>query len=352
LILEESRRIYFYVIMQRSCKSEIFHVCLHVKTKGKKGYTVSTKKSSQTTASQPVVIANPLYDTVFKYLMENERVAKFFISTLLDETVLSVDFKSPTTSSQRLVKTKLTVRILQLDFVATIQTSTGEHKKVLVELQKSNHQADIARFREYLSSQYRSQEVVNGKRETLPITTIYILGFNLPEIKTACIKVEREYKDLINRVSLTEKSSFVEKLTHDSYVVQVKRITKRYRTRLDKLLSIFEQDNFLDQDEKYKAYLHPADNDIGLKEARDRLAYCASDAKMRRRIENEYRVMLTLNDFVGMKDRLLEEKEQIIEKQGKALEEKEKILEEKEAALEEKNKKIEVLEKKLEQLKR
>lgn len=30
-----------------------------------------------------MVIANPIYDVVFKRMMENERVAKFFIGTLL-----------------------------------------------------------------------------------------------------------------------------------------------------------------------------------------------------------------------------------------------------------------------------
>ena len=29
-----------------------------------------------------MVIANPIYDVVFKRLMENERVAKFFISSM------------------------------------------------------------------------------------------------------------------------------------------------------------------------------------------------------------------------------------------------------------------------------
>jgi len=37
-----------------------------------------------------MLIANPIYDTVFKHLLENEKVAKFFISTLLGKTVYSL----------------------------------------------------------------------------------------------------------------------------------------------------------------------------------------------------------------------------------------------------------------------
>jgi len=40
-----------------------------------------------------MIIANPIYDVVFKRLMENERVAKFFIGTMLDEEVISVSLR-------------------------------------------------------------------------------------------------------------------------------------------------------------------------------------------------------------------------------------------------------------------
>jgi hypothetical protein len=33
-----------------------------------------------------------MYDVVFERLMENERVAKFFIGTLLDQTIEKLDF--------------------------------------------------------------------------------------------------------------------------------------------------------------------------------------------------------------------------------------------------------------------
>lgn len=40
-----------------------------------------------------VNIANPIYDSVFKYLMEDERIAKTLISALLKKEVVDVDMR-------------------------------------------------------------------------------------------------------------------------------------------------------------------------------------------------------------------------------------------------------------------
>ena len=40
-----------------------------------------------------VSIANPIYDSVFKYLMEDERIAKTLISALLKKEVVEVDMR-------------------------------------------------------------------------------------------------------------------------------------------------------------------------------------------------------------------------------------------------------------------
>ena len=37
-----------------------------------------------------VFIANPIYDTEFKHLMENNRIARFFVETILDQPVESI----------------------------------------------------------------------------------------------------------------------------------------------------------------------------------------------------------------------------------------------------------------------
>ena len=247
-----------------------------------------------------MVIANPIYDVVFKRLMEDNRIAKFFIGTLLEQTIESVEVKPQEfTYTDELAG----LAVFRLDFLATIKTETGELKKVLIEIQKAKNQIDLMRFRNYLGEQYKKEDVVNdergiAQRTALPITTIYILGFPLPEIKVACIKVERNYRDLISKKIIDTKSDFVEKLTHDSFIVQVGRITNRYQTRLDKLLSVFEQTNFLDDTKITKEFKHDADIEE-VKIITDILHYSGTDPVEKKKLETEQEAWRTVDALTG-----------------------------------------------------
>lgn len=275
-----------------------------------------------------MIIANPIYDVVFKRLMENEKVAKFFISTLLEQTVEAIEIKPQEfTYTNELAG----IAVFRLDFIATIKNDSGEYKKVLIEIQKAKNPIDLMRFRNYLAEQYKKEDKINNENAILPITTIYILGFTLPEIETPCIKVERNYKDLINKTILLKKSEFVEKLTHDSFVVQVERITDRYQTKLDKLLSVFEQRNFTDNREITKNFAHEPDIDE-LKTITDILHYVGTDPEERKQIEIEQEAWRTINAMFEEKERKyqqeLEEQRQELEEQKQALHEKDKLIEE------------------------
>ncbi len=297
-----------------------------------------------------MIIANPIYDVVFKRMLENERVAKFFIGTLLEQTVLAVEVR-PQEFTHFNEQNFLTV--FRLDFIATIVTEIGETKKILIEIQKAQKVIDLMRFRNYLGEQYRKEEVVNGKSMPLPITTIYILGSILPEIETPCLKVERNYKDLIHKTTLHTKSDFVEKLTHDSFIVQVRRVTGRYQTRLDKLLSVFEQTNFVDEKKLVKEYTHEPDLEE-LKLITDILHFSGTDPEEKKKIENEQEAWRTINvqlenlqQALTEKERALSEKDQALNEKDQALSEKDQALSEKDQALSEKDKYIEELLKKL-----
>ncbi len=302
-----------------------------------------------------MIIANPIYDVVFKRLMENEKVAKFFIGTLLEQTIETIEVKPQEFTFikdlnqddpevikyiKEKVQERLSIHVYRLDFIATLKTETGEYKKVLIEIQKAKNPIDLMRFRNYLGEQYKKQDKINNENMVLPITTIYILGFNLPEIETPCIKVERNYKDLINKVTLDQKSDFVEKLTHDSYVVQVDRITDRYQTRLDKLLSVFEQRHFTDDKEITKHFAHDPDIDE-LKMMTDILRHAGADPKQRKEIEVEQEGWRTIEAMFEEARREVKEAKQQQEKQQekyeKELAEKNKVLTEKDQALTEKD---------------
>jgi len=305
-----------------------------------------------------MVIANPIYDIVFKRLMENDRVAKFFIGTLLEENIEAVevkpqeftyvkDVKKSSLEKKRFInqqiKEQLSINFFRLDFIATILTETGVRKKVLIEIQKVRNNIDLMRFRNYLGEQYKREDMINNEKHILPITTIYILGFNLPEIETACIKVDRNYKDLIAKKIINRKCDFVERLTHDCFIVQVNRITERYQTSLDKILSIFEQSNFLDGGKIIKDFKHEIENE-NLKMVTDILHHTGVDPEQKKLIEIEQEAWRSINA-------LLEDQERgyikaIVEKDI-ALGEKDKTIGEKDVALGEKDKELDQMAKEL-----
>lgn len=279
-----------------------------------------------------MVIANPIYDVVFKRLMEDNRIAKFFIGTLLEQIIESIEVKP-----QEFTYTDefAGLAVFRLDFVATIRTDTGELKKVLIEIQKAKNQIDLMRFRNYLGEQYKKEDIINENKVILPITTIYILGFKLPEINTSCIKVERNYRDLVNKKIIDTKSDFVEKLTHDSYIVQVERITDRYLTRLDKLLSVFEQTNFIDSSKITKEFNHDTD----IEEVRiitDILHYSGTNPVEKKKIETEQEAWRTVDALTGdlreKSERLIQE----LNENKKEMNEMRKELEDLKRKLEEK----------------
>jgi hypothetical protein len=290
-----------------------------------------------------MIIANPIYDTVFKKMMENERVAKFFIGTLMEQQIESVEVKPQEfTYSDELAG----LAVFRLDFIATIKTETGEYKKILIEIQKAKNQIDLMRFRRYLGEQYKKEDKVKNENLALPITTIYILGFTLPEINSACIKVERNYKDLINKKIIDKKSDFVEKLTHDAFIVQVDRITDRYQTSLDKLLSVFEQNNFVDDNKIVKQFTHSADSE-DIKILTDILHHSGTNPEERKQIEIEQEAWRSVNAMFEENNKELLKKlsdsEKELNEKNKVLVEKDKVLEEKDKALDEQAKLIEEL---------
>ena len=279
-----------------------------------------------------MLIANPIYDVVFKRLMENEKVAKFFIGTLLGETIEEIEIKpqeytyqgefdleNPTELAilEERIRKRHSIWVYRLDFIATIKLETGELKKILIEIQKAKNQIDLIRFRNYLAEQYKKEDVVNSKKVVLPITTIYILGFLLPEIDSPCLKVQRNYIDLVNNKIIDKKSDFVEKLTHDCFIVQVDRITNSYSTKLEKLLSIFEQKHFLDDKKITKEFSHDRDME-DIKITTDILHFAGTDTEARKKIENEQEALRTINamfdetknellDVINQKDKEIEE---------------------------------------------
>ena len=187
-----------------------------------------------------MIIANPIYDVVFKYLLEDADIARDLLSTILGEELVYLEFKPQETSTE----SSEGIKILRLDFKATIKKKDGTLFKVLIELQKSKQVFDVMRFRRYLGDNYRKEDQLVEKDglavfRPLPIITIYFLGFLLNNVPSGVIKVKRDYVDVVTEEILGVKDDFVELLTHDSYMIQVGRLPKESRGKLDRVMQIF-----------------------------------------------------------------------------------------------------------------
>jgi hypothetical protein len=193
-----------------------------------------------------VHIANPIYDVVFKYLLDDEKVARLLLSALLGKEVLELEFR-PTEVHHEAARpddgTQLLV--LRLDFAATVRLEDGSLKLVLIEIQKARSAWDVQRFRRYLGSNYANPENVYlnpaGKKLALPIVTIYFLGEGLECVDVPVLKINRHYLDVATGAEVRITDPFVEALTHDSIVVQINRLKNRRRTELERLLEVFDQ---------------------------------------------------------------------------------------------------------------
>ncbi|MDR1558056.1 MAG: hypothetical protein LBS88_13655 [Tannerellaceae bacterium] len=287
---------------------------------------------------KPFIIANPIYDTVFKRLMENQRIAKFFLSTILDEQVEDITVL-PQEFTYKLDETKVSDKagekgkkggieyyaIFRLDFMATVRDSGGSPRRILIELQKSWDTVDVMRFRRYLGEQYKRVDKIDGKETILPITTIYILGKNLAGTDCPCVRAGRTYTDMLNNTTIRAKSEFIENLTHDSYVIQAGRITDvRYTTNLGKLLSIFEQRYFIAEDSGARKEYPYQPDDENMKLITDVLYEMGADPRKRKEIEDEEEALRVYNLQFGNLIESIKEKDKTIEENKKTIEEKDK----------------------------
>ena len=129
-----------------------------------------------------LTVANPIYDIVFKYLMEDERIAKTILSALLKKVVVNVAMRRNEYSNIG----RNGLSIFRIDFGATIREADGSQHLILIELQKTWAETETLRFRQYLGAQYANTENMLPKSEGgygIPIVTVYLLGHRVGDIE-------------------------------------------------------------------------------------------------------------------------------------------------------------------------
>ena len=281
-------------------------------------------------------IANPIYDVVFKYLMSDGKIARLLIGAIIEEEILELHF-NPQEYSTTIESPSLTV--YRLDFCATIKTENGS-KQILIEIQKAKFATDIMRFRKYLGDHYAQKD-----NNALPIISIYFLGYSL-NIEAPLIQVKRHYYDVIgDHKEIHQKSKFIESLTHNSYIIQIPHLSLRFKTDIEILLSVFDQQTITADHHilNVKEELFPEKYRYLIR----RLQKAAAEPELRKTMDIEDEILEELQDKERLIARLrsknteqetaLQEKERALKEKERALKEKERALKEKERALKEKD---------------
>lgn len=239
-----------------------------------------------------VNIANPIYDSVFKYLMEDERIARTLISALLKKEVLDVDMRR----NEYTNGSRDNISMFRIDFGARVKEDDGSTKLILIELQKTWLETEPLRFRQYLGAQYANPENIlkdcENEGSGIPMVAVYLLGHKVGDIEEPVLYVSHKAFDYDgNRVSKGIPDPFVESLTHDSIIVQIPRLRGHVNNRLDEVLSFFDQS----MKNKYNHQVllideNKYDGDTEMMHILHRLLTAASDTKLRQdmNVEDEF----------------------------------------------------------------
>ena len=288
-----------------------------------------------------MIVANPIYDIVFKYLMEDERIARTILSALLKKNVVEVHTRRNEYTDQQ----RDNLSIFRIDFGATIRNADGTEQLILIEVQKTWVETETLRFRQYLGAQYANKGniVGHGRQEhALPMVAVYLLGHKVGDIEEPVIYVNHSVCDYYEHpVEKGIPDPFVDSLTHNSIIVQIPRLHGRINNKLDKVLSIFNQTHAdrnnmqtLNIDEEVYA------GDADMQPIIHRLVSAAADTEMRHKmnVEDEFFSVLERRETeLMMMDKQLAETKVVLEEKSAALEEKSAALAETKVVLEEKS---------------
>ena len=271
-------------------------------------------------------VANPIYDSVFKYLMEDERIAKTILSALLKKEVIHVTVRPHEYSNT----TRDTLSMFRIDFAATVREREGDAIKdriVLIELQKTWLNTETLRFRQYLGAQYSNK---NNMREAdekgfaYPMVAVYLLGHKVGNIKEPIVYVNHDVFDYNgNIVADVNEEPFVESLTHNSIIVQIPLLHGNVNNRLEKVLSVFDQTQVEgDTQQVLKIDEDKYADDSDMLYVLHKLTAAAANSEMRQdmNVEDEYYKAIEDRDTAIMQcDKMLKEQEQQLSQQSEQL---------------------------------
>ena len=292
-------------------------------------------------------VANPIYDSVFKYIMEDERIAKTMLSALLKKEVVKVTVRPHEYSNT----TRDTLSMFRIDFAATVREREGDVIKdrvVLIELQKTWLNTETLRFRQYLGAQYSNKNNIreaNDKGFAYPMVAVYLLGHRVGNIKEPIVYVNHDVFDYNgNIVADGNEEPFVESLTHNSIIVQIPLLHGNVNNRLEKVLSVFDQtlvEGDTQQVLKIDEDKYADDNDMLY--VLHKLTAAAANSEMRQdmNVEDEYYQAIEDRDTAIMqRDKILKEQSEQLSQKDEQLSQKDEQLSQKDEQLSQKDEQL------------
>ena len=276
-------------------------------------------------------IANPIYDSVFKYLMEDERIAKIILSALLKKEVVDVQVRR----NEYTNGTRDQVSMFRIDFGAQIRNEDGSLQLILIELQKTWLETETLRFRQYLGAHYANPENIlqenNPEGYAIPMVTVYLLGHRVGDIEEPVLYVNHKaFNYQGDEVSKGLPNPFVDSLVHDSIIVQIPLLHGQINNKLEKVLSIFDQHRkagFNRQVLTLEEDIYSDDSDMVY--VLRRLLAAASDTKLRHdmNVEDEFFSAIENRDTAIMaRDKRIQEQDFLISEQSNTISEQSNII--------------------------
>ena len=290
-------------------------------------------------------VANPIYDSVFKYLMEDERIARTILSALLKKEVVEVQIRR----NEYTNGFRDNISMFRIDFGARIREDDGSLRLILIELQKTWLDTETLRFRQYLGAQYANKEnMVHEEMRPpygIPMVAVYILGHRVGNINVPVLYVNHKSYDYDgHEVTQGLPDPFVDSLVHDSIIVQIPLLHGQINNRLYKVLSVFDQTN-KEKDNRQLVELDEANyqDDADMQYILHRLIMASGDAQLRQdmNVEDEYFQAIEDRDTAIMsRDKMIKEKDQQISQQNQQLSQKDQQLSQKDQQLSQKDQQL------------
>lgn len=308
------------------------------------------KNTQQNKEDDYIVIPNPIYDVVFKYLMEDNQSAKIILSTLINEKIKKLIFE-PISHTEKIQdpKSDKIIKLFHLDFTAVIEKPNGKEELIMIEIQKANKASDIFRFKRYISANFQrkqEKEIINPHTQAIEkinkpirLIPIFILNFRIEnEVNDLIIKTNREKTGIFKGKKLKNDNEFIDNLSFDIWVVQLPNLGKikkkdyendDYKTKLYLLLKLFDQEA-QNKNNKHRLLIIKKLFPKFLERVISRLKSADADnpdLEEQMNAEDEYLAELTKRDNeISYFKQELEKERKLREKKDKALGEKDKMI--------------------------